>query len=115
MEVEVDVIGDVIVLHLKGKMWTDKDSALFRGKFYEYIERGKSKFVVDFAMAEHLDTRGRNALLAAKEVAVKNNGDIKLACLPGRITRILEISEVLKRFEVFDSVEAAVKSFQEKG
>jgi anti-sigma B factor antagonist len=88
----------------------DGDEALRRAVDH-ILEDGGSKIILDFHRVAVLDSSGIGALLAAQRTASGRGGEIKLIRLPTRVYRILEITEVLKLFDVFQDESEAMESF----
>ena len=83
---------------------------------YVLSERMKSgeKIVLDLEKLVNIDSYGLDALLAAAQKALENNSVIKLANVSADMQIVLDITRVYKVFEIYSSIEEAVKSCQEK-
>jgi len=68
--------------------------------------------ILDFSNVLELDRAGVEMLLRSMEEAVKRNGDVKLACVSPQVTVILELTQVDRLFEVFESLADAMESFR---
>lgn len=67
--------------------------------------------VLDFRAVTHLDSAGVEALVHCLSAIVRRDGDLKLAALSLQAATILEVSRIGRLFEVFSTVEEAVRSF----
>jgi anti-anti-sigma factor len=67
--------------------------------------------VFDCSQIIHMDIPTITFLLDCLEVAMKRNGDIKLAAMHEQAKAMLELTGVDRLFEVFDTNADAVKSF----
>jgi anti-anti-sigma factor len=68
--------------------------------------------VFDCSQILHMDIPTITFLLDCLEVAMKRNGDIKLAALHEQAKAMLELTGVDRLFEVFDTDSDAAKSFR---
>jgi len=74
-------------------------------------EQDKFLLVVDMDETEFMDSSGLGALVSRIAATRSNSGDIRLACVKVSILKLLELTHLDKIFQVFESVQAAVDSF----
>jgi anti-anti-sigma factor len=112
MEMRFEYIDNVLVAHLQ--MFLDRSGA----ENFKYVlsERMKSgeKIVLDLEKLVNIDSYGLDALLAVAQKALENNSVIKLAKVSADMQIVLDITRVYQVFEIYPSIEEAVKSCQEK-
>jgi len=77
----------------------------------ESTEQNKFLLVVDMDETEFMDSSGLGALVSRIAATRSNSGDIRLACVKEPILKLLELTHLDKIFQVFESVQAAVDSF----
>ena len=77
----------------------------------ESTEQDKFLLVVDMDQTEFMDSSGLGALVSRIAATRSNSGDIRLACVKEPILKLLELTHLDKIFQVFESVQAAVDSF----
>ncbi len=68
--------------------------------------------VLDCSMLRHLDKHAIHFLLCCLEEAIKRNGDIRLAALQPELMRDTQTTGLNSLFQIYDSVEDALDSFQ---
>jgi anti-sigma B factor antagonist len=78
-------------------------------------ETDRPRVVLDCSNVEHIDSAGVELLLHCLQEAMKRDGDLKLAAVSPASAIILELMRVDRLFEVFETSEAAVRSFHEFG
>ena len=76
------------------------------------LESPRPNIVLDCSQLQHVDSAGIEILLQCMEEAMKRDGDVKLAWVPPACAAILELMRVDRVFEIFDSGQEAVRSFQ---
>ena len=103
--------GKVVVIECPSRVDLSVAKGL-REIMKESTERDKFLLVVDMAEMEFMDSTGLGALVSRIAVTRSNNGDIRLACVKEPILKLLELTHLDKIFQVFESVQAAVDSFE---
>lgn len=71
----------------------------------------RPRIVFDFSQVCQIDSAGVDLLLYCVEQTMKRNGDLKLAAVPPASAVILELTQVDRLFEIFDTVAEAEDSF----
>jgi anti-sigma B factor antagonist len=84
----------------------------FLNELQPLLEEERPSIVLDCSQIEHMDSAGVEMLLYCLEQAMKRDGDLKLAAVSPASAVILELMRVDRLFEVFDTTEQAVRSFQ---
>jgi anti-anti-sigma factor len=102
----------IVIFELEGKiMGTQHDNYLILDKVYEYTKEDKFKIVFDCCKVEWMNSRGIGICITTVTALRNRDGDLKLACLNENVRSLLEKMKLLKIFEVFDTVDEAIKSF----
>ena len=68
--------------------------------------------VLDCSMLNQIDKPAIHFLLCCLEEALKRNGDIRLAALQPELRAEIESTGLASLFQIFDSIEDALESFQ---
>jgi len=103
-------IDGVIVAHLSGTIFFDEESTFLRVYVKELLEKSR-QIVLDLGSVSRIDSSGLGTLVALFISARKVGGDIKLANLGNHISEALWITRLVTVFEIFDTAEDAVTSF----
>ena len=112
MEMRFEYIDDVLVAHVQ--MFLDQVGAEnFKYVLSERMKPGE-KIVLDLEKLVNIDSYGLDALLAMAQKALENDSEIKLACVSADMKIVLDITRVYRVFEIYNTVEEAVASCQEK-
>jgi anti-sigma B factor antagonist len=101
----------VTILVLSGRVVLGDESNQLRTKLKELLGLGKTRLVLDLADVKYIDSAGLGALVAAFTSAQNQGASMKLANLTKKFDEQLHITKLVTVFDVYDSVEAAVKSF----
>jgi len=103
----------VTVLTLSGRLVLGDESNQLRGVLKSLISEGHKNILVDLGEVPYIDSAGLGTLVAGFTSAQSAGGTMKLANLTKKITEQLHITKLVTVFEVFDSVEAGVRSFSD--
>ena len=106
-------VGDVTVLHLEGQLVLDDGDLIFRDAVNALMDRERLKIVVDLADVTYIDSAGIGVLIARYLSIRRRGGDMRLANLTTRSHRVMTITHLMTVFKPFDSVDDAVRSFQD--
>jgi anti-sigma B factor antagonist len=109
--VEKEVNG-VIVVQVSGRVTLGDESNQLRTKLKDILSQGKTRIVLDLAEVSYIDSAGLGTLVAGFTSAQNQGAELKLANLTKRINDLLYITKLVTVFDVYDSVEDAVKSFK---
>jgi anti-sigma B factor antagonist len=104
-------IGGVSVLQLRGRVTLGEESNQLRTKLKDSLAEGKTRLVLDLAEVTYIDSAGLGTLVAGFTSAQNQGANLKLANLTTRFREQLNITKLVTVFDVYDSVDDAVKSF----
>jgi anti-anti-sigma factor len=110
MEMRFEYEKGVLIAHVQ--CYLDRVGAEnFKYVLSERMKPGE-KVVLDLEKLVNIDSYGLDALLAAAQKAIENNSVVKLARVSADMQIVLDITRVYRVFEIYPTVEEAVKSFQ---
>lgn len=75
------------------------------------VGEGVSSLVVDCSHMTAIDSAGLEALLDLQDKCEDALGSVKLCSLDDTLSKVLEITRLVRRFEIFPDLDSAVKSF----
>ena len=111
MHIEERVVGDAVVLDLKGKIALGDGDELLKDKVNSLLNQGRRQLVLNLADVPYVDSAGLGAIVATYTTVSRQGGSLKLANLTKRITDLLAITKLLTVFETYESEADAVRSF----
>ena len=110
MMIPVSRYGRVAVLSPKSELTGDSADS-FVASSRQLADSGDHNVVVDCSEVDGLDSAALEALLELQNRCEELRGHVKLCCLDATCQKILELTRLARRFEMFDDLESAVKSF----
>jgi len=103
--------GGITILDLAGRVTLGEESNQLRTKIKEVLAKGKRRLILDLADTSYIDSAGLGTLVAGYTSAQSQGASMKLANLTKKFREQLHITKLVTVFEVYDSVEDAIKSF----
>jgi anti-sigma B factor antagonist len=80
---------------------------------WQDVETDVTNFVIDLKQVDFMDSAGLGTLIAALKRITEAGGDMKIACLQKKPRMVFEITRAYKVFEIYDSVDEAIKGFSQ--
>ena len=111
MKIDTQVHGSVAVLVPHGPLTTDSLDA-FHGKLKSAIDQRQGRVVIDLRDVPYFDSRGIETVL---ELCGERRAVVQrptLAQLSEPCREALDLTNVLTRLDVFDTVENAIRSYK---
>ncbi|HVR08598.1 MAG TPA: STAS domain-containing protein [Thermoanaerobaculia bacterium] len=111
MKVNVRQRDGVTILDLKGKITIGVGDVALRNAVQDAINGGATKVVINLKDVTTIDSSGVGELVSAYTTATNRGAKLSLANLPSKVSDILQITQLITVFDVFDSEDEAVRSF----
>ena len=103
--------GPVIVMQLPEQL-KRQEVGPFLEELQPLLESDRPRLVLDCSQVRHMDSAGVEMLLHCMQETMKRDGDLKLAAVSPEAAVILELMRVDRLFEIFNTPDEAVQSFQ---
>ena len=103
--------GAVIVMQMPERL-SRAEAEMFHAELRPLLEVDHPRIVFDFSCTRDMESAGVEMLLHCMEEAMRRDGDVKLSSLTPSSAVLLELMKVDRLFEIFDTPEEAVRSFQ---
>jgi anti-sigma B factor antagonist len=101
----------VTVLELVGRVTLGEESNQLRTKIKDILAQGMKRLVLDLGNVGYIDSAGLGTLVAGYTSSQSQGASMKLANLTKRFREQLNITKLVTVFDVYDSVEGAIRSF----
>lgn len=112
MQIKETIEGDVVILALKGNLMGDPETTEFRDRVKSLVRDGFLKIVLDVSKIKWINSSGLGALISALATVNNNGGDLRIASVTEKIKSLFMITQLIKVFKSFESIDRAVASFQ---
>lgn len=112
MKIKTSEQYGAVVIELKGNVMGGDDTKDFNEVLHKFIDEGKKNIVVDLSDVKFMNSSGLGMLIGGLTTIKKADGNLKLARVTDKIESLLIITKLITIFEFFETVEEAVKSYE---
>ncbi len=113
MKIKTQMIDDVAVLRLSGKlMGGPPASTEIKETIYKLLDDGVKKFVIDLEEVTRMNSSGLGILISALTSVKNRGGELKLASLNENMNAIMVMTKLNTIFDIAQTAGGAAKSFQ---
>jgi len=103
--------GGITIVEISGRITLGDESQLLRTRIKELLAQGKTRLILDLAQVSYIDSAGLGTLVGGYTSAYNLGAIMKLANLTKKFHEQLNITKLVTIFDVYDTVEEALKSF----
>jgi anti-sigma B factor antagonist len=111
MKIGVRQREGVTVLDLKGKITIGVGDVALRDAVHEAMKAGANSILINLQGVSTIDSSGVGELVSTYTTVTNRGGKLKLLNLPAKVADILQITQLITVFEVFDNEQEALASF----
>lgn len=111
MKIDVRQKRGVTILAPRGKITIGVGDVALRDAVHEALDAGGKNLLIDLEGVSTVDSSGVGELVSSYTTVTNRGGKLKLLNLPPKVSDILQITQLITVFEVFEDEEEAVASF----
>ncbi len=111
MKSTVRDVGNVRVIALEGKITIGAGDVQMRGLVESALADGRTNILLDLKGVSHIDSSGIGEMVGCYTTVARRGGSMKLLNLPSKINDILQVTQLITVFDVFDNEAEALSSF----
>jgi anti-sigma B factor antagonist len=104
-------IGEVRIIELGGKITIGAGDVKIRELINQAVEADKTNILFDLGGVTAIDSSGIGEMVACYTTVTKRGGQLKLMHLSPKINDILQVTQLITVFDVFDDEREALGSF----
>lgn len=112
MKIKEKIDGSVAVLTLSGKMMGGPETQGVHDHIKGLISDGIINVVIDLGDVKWMNSSGMGILMASMTTLKNSDGKLALARVTEKVESLLIITQLIKVFSSFETVERAVASFK---
>lgn len=101
----------ITVLDPKGKITIGVGDVALREAVQEALDAGAKKILINLSNVSTVDSSGIGEMVSAYTTVTNRGGQLKLVGLPPKVQDILQITQLITVFDVFDTEDEAIDSF----
>jgi len=111
MRVNVRQREGVTILDLKGKITIGVGDVALRDAIHEALSAGAMKILVNLEDVSTIDSSGVGELVSSYTTVTNRGGKLRLLNLPPKVADILQITQLITVFDVYEDEDEAIRSF----
>ena len=111
MKSQIRDVDDVRIIEVSGKITIGTGDVKIRELINTALDEGKAKILLDLSGVSAIDSSGIGEMVACYTTVTKRDGQLKLLKLSPKINAILQVTQLITVFDVFDTVDEAIASF----
>jgi len=111
MKSELRDHGEVRIIKLSGKITIGTGDVKLRELITEALDQNRSKLLLDLGAVSAIDSSGIGEMVACYTTVTKRQGQLKLLHLSPKINDILQVTQLITVFDVFEDEGEALASF----
>ena len=112
MQIKEKIIGDVAVLRCKGSLMGEPYTTKLREKIHSLVNDEIRRVVIDMGGVKWINSAGLGSLIAGLTTLRNAGGDLRLAHVTDKVESLFMITQLIKVFKSYDSVDRAIASFK---
>ena len=103
-------LGHTTILDLHGALTGPEGTERLGASIHRLTHAGRQQLVVNLEDVPSIDAAGLGTLVDAYSVITRNSGTLRLAHLTKRLHDLIVITRLVTVFDIFDSVEDAIRN-----
>ena len=111
MAIKKEMIDDVAVLTLKGKLMGGPETTAIHDQVKELVDGGTKKVVLDLTKVSWLNSTGLGMIMASSTTLGNVDGELKIAGLQDKARGLFSIAKLDTVFKIYGTAERAAADF----
>ena len=114
MQIKEKVESDVAILTFKGDILGEPETSNIRDKIHSLVNDEVKHVVIDLGGVNFMNSSGLGALIASLTTMRGAGGDLRLARVGGKVQNLFVMTQLVKVFDTYETVDRALVSFKTK-
>ena len=111
MKIKEKIENHIAILSLSGKMMGGPETTELHDHIKGLIHDGVKNIVIDLGDVKWMNSSGMGVLMASKTSLDNAGGRLVLARVTEKVQSLLMITQLIKVFETYETVDRAISSF----
>lgn len=100
-----------VIIELKGNVMGGPDAETFRDELHKLIEEGKKEVIVDLGKVKFMNSSGLGILIGGLTTLKNAGGEMVICRADKKIESLLMVTQLIKVFNHFRTLDEAVAHF----
>ncbi len=111
MKISARHVKGVTILEPKGKITIGAGDIALRDAVQEALAAGSKNILLNLGAVTTVDSSGVGEIVSAYTTVTNRQGKLKLLHLPPKVNDIMQITQLVTVFDIYDDEEEAIASF----
>ena len=112
MKTKIEQEGDVTIIEFEGHFTLGLGEYKIKRTITDLLNSGARKILFQFTEVKFINSAGIGELVGAYISVSNRGGTIKLCCIPEKVDKMLEVTQLISIFDVYETREEALASFK---
>ena len=113
LKIKEKIDNHVAILSLSGKMMGGPETTALHDHIRGLLNDGIKKVVIDLGGVKWINSSGLGVLMAAMTTLKNAEGQMKLANVTEKVESLLMITQLMRIFQTYDTIDRAVSAMSE--
>lgn len=114
MQIKEKIEKGVAIVSLKGDLLGEPDTTNIREKVRNLVSTSVKNVILDLGGVNYMNSSGLGTLISTLTTTRNAGGDLRLARVEGKVQNLFVMTQLVKVFDTYESVDEAVTSFASK-
>lgn len=114
MQIKEKMENEIAVLTFKGDLLGEPDTSKIREKIHSLVGDKVKSVVIDLGGVNYMNSSGIGTLIAVLTTMRNSGGSLRLANVGGKVQNLFVITQLVKVFDTYETVDRAIASFTGK-
>jgi anti-sigma B factor antagonist len=112
MKLKTKEVKGITIIELNGSILGGPDASALNDYLHKLISEDKKNVIIDLKTVNFINSSGLGMLIGGLTTLRHSGGELKLTRASKKVEHLLEVTKLLKVFDLHKNVNDAVKSFQ---
>ena len=112
MKFKTKEIKGITVVELEGNVMGGPDASALNDFLHKLITEKKNQVIIDLKAVSFINSSGLGMLIGGLTTMRHSGGELKLACASKKVESLLEMTKLLKVFDLHKNVNNAIAAFK---
>lgn len=112
MQIKEKIENSVAILSFKGDLLGEPDTSNVRNKIHSLVTDNIKRIVIDLSGVNYMNSSGIGTLIACLTTVRNGGGELRLANVGGKVQNLFVITQLVKVFDTYETVERAIANFK---
>ena len=114
MQIKEKIASNVAVLSLKGDFLGEPEITQVRQKIHSLVGDNVKNVIIDMGAVNYVNRSGLGTLISALTTMRNAGGDLRLARVGEKVQNLFIITQLVKVFDTYETVDRALLSYKVK-